>query len=144
LKLEAADALKADKTEEEAVAERTTALEADMAQAKADIDGVEELAAANKTATETNAADIDKLEASLAEGGVTFTSIAAAQAKADQAQNEVDALEQAHATDKAALEAKDAEIAGNVTAVSDRVTALEEIQHVEISESQINALFETA
>lgn len=58
--LETASATHATKTEVEAVAGRTTTLEADMAQAKSDIDAVEALAAENKTATETNAANIAK------------------------------------------------------------------------------------
>lgn len=41
----------------------------------------------------TNAADIDKLEASLAEGGATANAIAAAQKAGDDAQADVDALE---------------------------------------------------
>lgn len=92
----------------------------------------------------TNAADIDKLEESLAEGGATYVSIAAAQAAADKAQEEVDALELAHAADKQALEAKDTEIEGNVTTLQGKVEALESVEHVEITTEQINNLFNQA
>ena len=74
-------------------------------------------------------ADIAALEESLAEGGATANAIKAAQNAADKAQGEVDALEELHATDKAALDAKDAELQA----------AIEAIQ--EIPASDINALF---
>ena len=50
-------------------------------------------------------------------------------------------LSQTHATDKAALEAKDTEIAGNVTTLQEKVTALESVEHKEIELSEIEALF---
>lgn len=90
----------------------------------------------------TNASDIDKIEESLAEGGATATAIANAQAKADEASAGVGALEAAHAEDKAALEAKDAEIVESVSTLQADVDALKEVQHVEITEEQIDALFE--
>lgn len=49
----------------------------------------------------------------------------AAQTAADKAQEEVDALEQAHATDKAALEAKDAELQEAIDAEVERATGVE-------------------
>lgn len=52
-----------------------------------------EIAKIDLSGIETNASDIDKLEASLEEGGATANAIAAAQAAADKAQEEVDALE---------------------------------------------------
>lgn len=53
------------------------------------------------------------------------TAAANAQAAADKAQGEVDALEQTHATDKAALEAEDARIVGLVEAEVERATGVE-------------------
>lgn len=53
----------------------------------------------------------------------------------------VTTLSETHATDKAALEAKDAEIEGNVTTLQEDVAALKEIEHVEITDEQIDALF---
>lgn len=48
-----------------------------------------------------------------------------------------------NAADIDKLEAKDTEIEGNVTALQEDVASLKEIQHVEITTEQINALFET-
>lgn len=101
----------------------------------------EKLAGIDLTGIATNASDIDKLEASLAEGGATATAIANAQAKADEASASVGALETTHAEDKAALEAKDAEIEESVSNIKADVDALKEVQHVEITEEQIDALF---
>ena len=53
----------------------------------------------------------------------------------------VTTLSQTHATDKAALEAKDVEIEGNVNALAEKVTALESVEHVEITDEQIDSLF---
>lgn len=53
----------------------------------------------------------------------------------------VNTLSQTHATDKAALEAKDTEIAGNVTTLQEKVTALESVEHVEITSEEIENLF---
>lgn len=102
----------------------------------------EQIAGVDLTGIATNASDIDKIEASLAEGGATYTSIATAQATAQQAQDEVDALETLHAEDKAALQAKDTEIEGKVTTLQEDVTALKAVEHVEISEDEILAMFE--
>lgn len=55
----------------------------------------------------------------------------------------VTALTETHNTDKEALSAKDAEIAGNVSGLQDRIVALEAIEHQEISTEEINAMFPT-
>lgn len=51
--------------------------------------------------------------------------VAANTAAAEKAQGDVDALTQTHATDKAALEAKDAELAGAITAEKERAEGIE-------------------
>ena len=89
----------------------------------------------------TNAAAIEKLEESLGEGGTTTTAIADAVSKADAAQANIDEFEATYAEDKAALEAKDAEIEGNISAIQAEVDALKEVEHVEITEDQIDELF---
>ena len=53
----------------------------------------------------------------------------------------VSTLSQTHATEVKALQDKDAEIEGNVTALQEKVTALESVEHKEISEEEINQLF---
>lgn len=53
----------------------------------------------------------------------------------------VTTLSETHSTDVATLQAKDAEIEGNVSALQAKVTALEEIEHVEITTQQIDELF---
>lgn len=54
----------------------------------------------------------------------------------------VSTLSQTHATDVAALQAKDTEIEGNVSTLAEKVTALESVEHVEISTEDIDKLFE--
>lgn len=53
----------------------------------------------------------------------------------------VTTLSQTHATDKATLEAKDTEIAGNVATLTEKVAVLESVEHVEITTEQIDELF---
>lgn len=56
----------------------------------------------------------------------------------------VTTLSQTHATDKANLEAKDTEIEGNVTKLREDVDALQAVEHVEITQEQIDAMFVVA
>ena len=160
---EAADALKANQADLEA-ANAEIAKKADQAAFEEAVETLEaadaQVLADAKADTDTKlAAEVEARNAAIAEAMAEATyddttvkadivknteAASAAQAAADKAQEEVDALELAHAADKQALEAKDTEIEGNVTTLQEKVTALEEIQHVEISESQINAFFETA
>lgn len=85
----------------------------------------------------TNAADIDALEASLAEGGTTYTSIANAKSAADAAQADVDALETTVGTVSNKADANETAIAG----IDERVAALEETTYEEISTDAIDAMF---
>ena len=135
-------------------AEKVTAWDASEENAKKYAD--EKVAAIDLSGIATNAAAIEGLEGTIgevAEGKTVVQMIADAKAeatyddtevKADVAENAsaIETLTSTHATDKAAFEAKDAEIAGNVTKLQEDVAALQEIQHVEITEEQINALFE--
>ena len=69
----------------------------------------------------TNASDIDKLEASLAEGGATANAIADAKKAGTDASAHADSLN---------------------TAMNTRVEALESVTYVEITAADINAMFE--
>lgn len=82
---------------------------------------------------DTAEGDIDKLEASLAEGGATALAIAAAKKAGDDAQADVDAL-----TDRVAANE------GNISAHADRLTALENKVgdgFVAITNAEIDSLF---
>lgn len=116
-------------------AEKVAAWDAAEGNAKAYVD--EKIEGVDLSGIATNAAAIEALEAELVEGGATYTSIAAAKAAAEKAQGEVDALEELHATDKAALVKADEEMAADIA-------ALKEIEHVEITNEQIDALFTVA
>ena len=85
----------------------------------------------------TNAADIDKLEASLAEGGATANAIADAKKAGTDAQGEVDALETvvSGVSDKA--NANETAITG----LDERIDALEAVEHQEMSTAEIDAMF---
>lgn len=72
----------------------------------------------------TNASDIDKLEASLAEGGATATAIANAQQDADDAMDAVNTL-----------------ATGRVTTLEADVTALKSVTYVEITATEVDAMF---
>lgn len=119
--------------------EKVTAWDTAEANAKAYTD--EKLDGIDLSGIATNAADIDAIEVSLAEGGTTATAIANAQSKADAAQSNLDDFEASYATDKAALEAKDTEIEGNISTLQTDIAALKEVEHVEITNDQIDALF---
>ena len=129
----------------------------DAAEANAKDNAEEKVKELAEGAVATNAADIDKLEESLAEGGATALAIKEAKDAADAAQADVDALEEvvetkadasaltelagtvttlseAHATDKAALEAADVALDG-------RIAELEAVKHVEITEEEIDEIF---
>lgn len=56
----------------------------------------------------------------------------------------VTTLSEAHAADKLALEGADTALANRATELESKVAALEAVEHVEISESDINALFPNA
>ena len=92
---------------------------------------------------------MDAVEAAIAEGGDTAKAIEEAKKAGTDAQEAVDALAegavatntsniatltQTHATDKANLEAAD-------TAMAERLQALESVEHVEITEEEINQIF---
>lgn len=79
-------------------------------------------------------------------GDVTAVSeaITAITGRVDTTESDIDELESAHAADKAALEAKDTEIAGNVTALQEDVAELKDKQYVEITKEQIEAMFVTS
>lgn len=91
------------------------ALAGRVTQAEADIDAIE--------ADYLKAADKEELN------GL----IEAAQAAADKAQEEVDALEQSHSTDKAALEAKDAELLAAINTEKERAEGVEESLQTQIN-----------
>ena len=96
----------------------------------------------------TNAADIDKLEASLAEGGATANAIADAKAAGTNAQAEVDALETvvSGVSDKAnANETAISTLNETTSTHTEKITALEEKVGegwVAITDAEIDALFE--
>lgn len=85
-----------------------------LAAAKAEVTALENGAVA------TNAADIDKLEASLAEGGDTAKAIAEAKKAGTDAASHADSLN---------------------SAMNTRVEALESVSYVEISAEEINGMF---
>lgn len=88
----------------------------------------------------TNAADIDALEASLAEGGSTYASIANAKSAADAAQADVDALEKVVNGVSEKANANEEAISGH----ADRLTALEEKVgdgFVAVTTDDIDAMF---
>ena len=62
--------------------------------------------------------------------------------KVAEVNSAVSTLSQTHSTDVAALQAKDTEIEGNVSTLAEKVTALESVEHVEISTEEIDKLFE--
>lgn len=62
--------------------------------------------------------------------------------KVAEVNSAVSTLSQTHSTDVAALQAKDTEIEGNVSTLAEKVTALESVEHVEISTEDIDKLFE--
>ena len=72
----------------------------------------------------TNASDIDKLEASLAEGGATATAIANAQQDADDAMDAVNTLAN-----------------GRVATLETDMTALKSVTYVEITATEVDAMF---
>ena len=75
----------------------------------------------NLTGIATNASDIDKLEASLAEGGATANAIAEAKKAGTDAKDHADGLN---------------------TAMNTRVEALESVTYVEITADEIDAMFD--
>lgn len=109
--------------------------------------------AAAQTYTDNKIADVNATIGTVEEGKTVVQMLTEARESAVTSANSytdtevakvsatVTALSQAHATDKAALEAKDAEIEGNVTTLQGKVAALEEIEHVEITTEQIDELF---
>lgn len=109
--------------------------------------------AAAQTYTDNKIADVNATIGTVEEGKTVVQMLTEARESAVTSANSytdtevakvsatVTALSQTHATDKAALEAKDAEIEGNVTTLQGKVAALEEIEHVEITTEQIDELF---
>ena len=115
--------------------------------AKEYVDGLNETMAGRMDDAE---AAIEDIEESLAEGGATANAIKAAQDAADKAQGEVDALEEVVATKAAQADleaevtratAKEAELVAADSAMDERIKALEAVEHVEITEAEIKALF---
>lgn len=108
----------------------------------------------------TNASDIDKLEASLAEGGATANAIADAKKAGTDAQSEVDALEekvgevaegktvvQMIADAQTAATYDDTDVKSDISANADAIAALEEKVgegYTVITEADIDAMFPTA
>lgn len=90
------------------------------AAAQALADAKAEVTALENGAVATNAADIDKLEASLAEGGDTAKAIAEAKKAGTDAASHADSLN---------------------SAMNTRVEALESVTYVEISAEEINGMF---
>ena len=84
----------------------------------------EQIDAIDLSGIETNAADIDKLEESLAEGGATANAIADAKKAGTDAQNAVDTL-----------------TTGEVANLRTDVDALKSVNYVEITAAEVEALF---
>ena len=142
---------------------QTELLAAAKAEAEGLIDGVD------LSGIATNAGDIDKLEASLAEGGATANAIADAKKAGTDASAHADELNTAMNTRVEALEAIDHDHAnasqlatydktqtellatakseaesyanGLNTAMNTRVEALESVSYVEITAAEVNAMF---
>ena len=100
---------------------------ADTAEADANTYTDQKVAAIDLSGIETNASDIDKLEASLAEGGATANAIADAKKAGTDAADAVSALEE-----------------GKVADLRTDVDALKAVSYVEITADEIDAMFETA
>lgn len=130
------------------------AIEASLAEGGATANAI---ADAKKAGTDAQA-EVDALEAvvgTVTEGKTVVQMIADAQTAATYNDEEVrglitandeaiDALTETHNTDKAALEAKDTEIAGNVAALQTDVDALKAVTHTEITEAEIDAILAEA
>lgn len=120
-------------------AEKVTAWDASLADSKAYTD--EKIAAVNATigTVEENKTVVQMLtearEAAVASANeYTDTEIGKISAT-------VTTLSETHATEVKALREKDTEIEGNVSTLQEKVTALESVEHVEITDEQIDALF---
>ena len=100
---------------------------ADIAEADANTYTDQKVAAIDLSGIETNASDIDKLEASLAEGGATANAIADAKKAGTDASDAVTSLEN-----------------GKVADLRTDVDALKAVSYVEITADEIDAMFETA
>lgn len=100
---------------------------ADEKVAAIDLSGID----ANAAAISTNVSDIDKLEAAIGEGG----SVTVAIADAKKAGTDAAAAAATNAEAITALQSAD-------TAMDERVAALEAIEHTEITEAEIDSMFE--
>ena len=112
----------------QAAAEATAAADAkakaDQALVDAKAYADSKVAGVDLSGIETNASDIDKLEASLAEGGATANSIADAKKAGIDAQEAVSALEE-----------------GEVANLRTEVDTLKSVNYVEITADEIDAMF---
>ena len=135
----------------DATAKANKALEDAKAYADSKVEGVD------LSGIATNASDIDKLEASLAEGGATANAIADAKKAGTDAQSEVDALEekvgavtegktvvQMIADAQTAATYDDTDVKADISANADAISALEEKVgdgYTIITEADIDAMF---
>lgn len=110
---------------------------------------VQESLAKADNAASTEALETEKERASAAEEKMLIDAKAYTDSKIgtvdlsgiEENKKAISTLTQTHETDKSALEAKDAVIEGNVTALQEDVATLKETQYEEISKEQIDALF---
>lgn len=113
---------------------------------------VQESLAKADNAASTEALETEKERASAAEEKMLIDAKAYTDSKIgtvdlsgiEENKKAISTLTQTHETDKSALEAKDTEIEGNVTALQEDVATLKETQYEEISKEQIDALFAKA
>lgn len=111
----------------EATAAADATAKANQALADAKAHAEQKISEIDLSGIETNAGDIDKLEASLAEGGATANAIADAKKAGTDAADAVSALEE-----------------GKVADLRTDVDALKAVSYVEITADEIDAMFETA
>ena len=106
-----------------------------------------------KAYTDEKIATVNSVIGTVEEGKTVVQMLAEAKAAAVTSANEytdtevakvvatVTTLSETHASEVKALQDKDTEIEGNVTTLQEDVAALKEIEHVEITDEQIEALF---
>lgn len=138
--------IEAEKTVVQLIAEMREACEAGETQAIADAQKYTDAEIAKVNATigtvESGKTVMELLAA--ARTGAETTAAAYTDAEIAKVTASVTALSEAHAADKLALEGADSALADRATELESKVAALEAVEHVEISESDINALFPTA
>jgi len=109
----------------------------DAAESKANEYTNEQIAAVNQTigTVEEGKSVVEMLEA------VRTAATAYTDTEVAKAVSTITTLSNTHASDVKALQDKDAEIEGNVTALQEDVAALQEIEHVAITDDEIAELF---